>query len=106
MITIDAVCKSGLKINFKDDIIKNKLPDDDQVEIARKYIREYLTPSSKAKYESYYWKHRAEEHYNHYLSNGAFIVACILEGIEQEGTVPNGPNTLVYAEPKKNKTNN
>lgn len=43
------------------------------------------------KRNSYFWKHRVEEATSRYISNGAVIVAAVLEGFEPIRSNP-GPN--------------
>lgn len=60
------------------------LPDDKQVEMARKWLKEKAIriASINKKSTSYGWKHIAEKYVRSYISNGAFIHAAMLEGFK------------------------
>lgn len=53
-----------------------------EVELCYSWICENTTPRKtiNTKYGSYYLKHVVERHYDHYIPNGAFIMAALLAG--------------------------
>lgn len=59
-------------------------PEASQVEAARVFLRKYgiQTKTVRKILGSYGWKHVAEKQMGEYISNGAFILAAVLEGIK------------------------
>ncbi len=96
MISIDNVCSNGLKHYYKDrPDLSSTPPNPEEVELCRDFLRTYCKPSTKGR-GSYPMKHTVERVMGQYVSNGALIVAAIMEGYEQRPT--DGPNTYILAQ--------
>ncbi len=108
MITENEVCTAGLKNYFIDSEYYNQPPDPQMVDLCRKFIKEWLTssPNYKHKNSSYHLKHEVERWANRYISNGSFVLAAVLEGLEQKPTGINSPNTWVSVKKKYNPYHN
>jgi len=102
-LTKNQICSAGLKDYFEGtdniDFITQK-PDKKMVKLCRKFIREMMSPSKSAINSSYHLKHEVERWSGVYITNGAFILAALLEGINQVPTSIHSPNTHIFA--KKN----
>jgi len=72
--------------------------DAESVELIEEWLRENAIPSTKKyKENSYALKHRAEAELHTYLTNGAFIQACMNAEILVE-RIDGGANAFVYAD--------
>lgn len=94
------ICAAGLADFFGDDPqAVNIPPDEKEVELCRRFIRETCSPS-KTGHSSYGFKHEVERRFGEYISNGAAILAAVREGVEQH-RIKIGPNTIIMLEYKK-----
>lgn len=107
MITENKICAYGLKDYFtgepgtiNDRCLVDSSTSPLMVKICRAFIRSMMIPAAKPVNSSYHLKHEVERWAGTYISNGAFIMAALLEGIMQEPTGPLSPNTWVYARKK------
>jgi hypothetical protein len=97
MITVNNICSFGLSEYFFREYPGQPLEpiNTDQVNKCREYIKEYLKPDKRG-HSSYHFKHVVENHYNYYISNGAFIQAALLENIRMERMSLHSPNVRIY----------
>jgi hypothetical protein len=102
MITENDICTAGLKNYYTNTNYYNEWPDLEMVKLCRQFIKEWLSPAPncKRKISSYHLKHEVERWSGSYITNGAFILAAVLEGLHQEPTSLNSPNTWLCV--KKN----
>lgn len=74
------------------------LRDPESVEMIEEWLKENaITSKKKYPHSSYYLKHRVEEELHKYVTNGAFIQACINIGLKVE-RIEGGLNGWVYAD--------
>lgn len=111
MITENDICTAGLKDfytgasgSINDSKYSGTPPDPVMVELCREFIRTWVAPTScgKVRNSSYHMKHEVERWAGQYITNGAFILAALREGLQQEPTDGNSPNTWVYIKKKYN----
>jgi len=105
MLTKTDVSYFGIKDyfirNYPDDPINEKF-NDEEIQLCKKFIQTCLKPSRKGR-SSYHYKHAVERYFNRYISNGSFIMACIIEGVPQV-RLNLGPNTIVKMDYKDKET--
>jgi hypothetical protein len=87
MNTALTICADGIVDKLTDVNPSRRELDPHEVELARRWIRLFATPTKtiRRRYYSYGYKHAVERWteksgFNNYISNGAFIQAALLEG--------------------------
>jgi len=91
------ICSYGFKENAEKGVIDI---NSDEIKICMEFIARYLKPDRRG-HSSYHFKHAAEKQYNHYVTNGAFIVAAIRLGCRVERLGLSSLNARIYMDYKK-----
>ena len=80
---IKNICDNGFTNNSAELLDPQHRIVEKQVVICRRFINTFLEPATVfSRTNSYAWKHYVEKMSGEYISNGAFIMAAALEGIE------------------------
>jgi hypothetical protein len=98
-IEISDVCAYGLKSYSEyDEETRNEKPCTKQIELARAFLKLFFRRSQNAykKATSYGLKHTVERYCEHYISNGAFITAALLEGYIVSVSHYTSPNVYIH----------
>jgi len=98
----DMICSAGMKFYYEihnQPTFLSEDPDPVQVDLCRQFIRERMRIDKKG-HSSYHFKHSVEKHFNVYITNGAFILAALLEDSRMFSRSIS-PNVTVLLEEKK-----
>jgi len=96
---LSEICKNGVKL-FSPLENRSIGPDPLQVDLCIEFIQKYLQPAKKLhRRSSYGWKHVVERWAETYITNGAFIMAALLEGIDQD-IIYKSTHTRLFLSPK------